>query len=89
MTAKSTAIKGLCSRFGGCAVATPRKQACVGTPGEGGRTYLGRSAPCLDLGAEPVARRLIAAQKSAEGIVGGQVAHRLRGLLTAFASRSG
>ena len=68
--------KALCSRFGGCAVATPGELARLGTPAEGGRAYLGRSVSCLVFGAEHVARRVIAAQKSAEGIVGGQVAYR-------------
>jgi len=38
--------------------------------GEGGRTYLGRSASRLGSKTEKAVRPLIPAQKSAEGIVG-------------------
>src|SRR5215203_3302406 len=45
------------------------RQAC----GEGGRAYLGRSVPCPASRTERVARPVIAAQKSADGIVGGAI----------------
>src|SRR5215216_1053079 len=45
------------------------RQAC----GEGGRAYLGRSVPCPASRTEWAARPVIAAQKSADGIVGGAI----------------
>ena len=56
-TAKSTVIKDRDGKFGRCA-------------GKAVESYLGRSPPCPGIRTERVARPVIVAEKSAEGIVG-------------------
>ena len=57
MTAKSTVIKGRGGKFGGCAVKASELTS-------------GGPRPCPGIRTERVARRVIAARKSAEGKVG-------------------